>query len=166
LLKILFNGGEDADAIPLEYLENDQYYSLLAINAAYNLETQVLMDGYYYRTKRTSTSVCLSTSKPANRSKSVYHSKNTIRHKQPKLQERRQSSILKDMPHSDAILRILRMRKDREVPEFLRQEFERRNHPSAQTGDDVDNLVIKKTPSPESSEKKSASSSPGVTLTD
>lgn len=164
----MFNGGEDADAIPLDYLENDQYYSLLAINAAYNLETQVLMDGYHYRTKRSNSSVSLSiNNKPTNRSKSVYHSKNTIRHKEPKTQERRRSALV-DMPHADAILRILRMRNDRQVSEFLRQEFEKRNYTSVQAEDDVDSLLIKKTPSRESSNslKNRTPSPPGVTLTD
>jgi hypothetical protein len=125
------------------------------------------MDGYYYRTKRSNSSASLSINrKPTNRSKTVYHSKNTIRHKKPKAPERRQS-ILVDMPHADSILRILRMRKDRQVAEFLRQEFEKRNYPSSQVEDDVDSLLIKKTSSRESSSSLKRSASPsGVTLTD
>lgn len=126
------------------------------------------MDGYHYRTKGSSSSASLSiNSKPANRSKTVYHSKNTIRQKKPKTQERQRSTLV-DMPHADAILRILRMRNDDPVGEFLRQEFEKRNKSSSQTEDDIDNLLIKKTPSQESSSslKHHNASTSGVILTD
>lgn len=127
MLKILFNGGEDGDAIPLESLENAQYYSLLAINSAYRLDTLELMEGYQLSKRKSRSSLHLG-KKPANRSKTVYHSKNTIRHsKSAEKKEQHRKSTVVDMPHGDDILRILRMRQGRQVMEFLRQEFENRN---------------------------------------
>lgn len=129
MLKILFNGGEDGDAIPLENLEDEIYHSLLATNAAYNLETEQLIEEYKLCHHK-SRSVKL-TGKPADRSKTVYHSKNTIRHGKRqsiiKKDEHRRSSI--NTPTSDSILRMLRMRQGKNVVEFLKQEFEKRNSP-------------------------------------
>ncbi|RCH93711.1 hypothetical protein CU098_000183, partial [Rhizopus stolonifer] len=143
LLKIFFNGGEDGDAIPLETLENTQYYSLLSINAAYRLDTQTLMDGYSSAGQRTLSSTNLISKKPANRAKSVYHSRNTIRQSKrnsEKKKEARKSGI--DLPHGDAILRLLRMRQDKNVAEFLKQAFEKRNFASHAV---VDDLSVKET---------------------
>jgi hypothetical protein len=71
------------------------------------------------------------TGKPADRSRTVYHSKNTIRHGKHhsiiKKEENGRSSV--NTPNNDSILRMLRMRHGRNVVEFLRQEFEKRNSP-------------------------------------
>ncbi|CAO3646420.1 unnamed protein product [Cunninghamella echinulata] len=58
-------------------------------------------------------------------SKTVYHSKHTMVNK-PKSQ--RKSSIATDLPNSETILRILRMRPGKEVKDFLHNEFKRRNN--------------------------------------
>ncbi|KAI9486716.1 MAG: hypothetical protein EXX96DRAFT_604807 [Benjaminiella poitrasii] len=128
LLKILFNGGEDGDAIPLEELENEQYYSILAVNAAYHLSIEQLMNGYELSRQGSRTSMNLS-KKPANRSKSVYHSKNTIRQKKKVNEKKAQGkrATVVDLPHGDYILRILRMHHDQLVTNFLREEFKKRN---------------------------------------
>ncbi|KAI8975730.1 hypothetical protein BDF20DRAFT_977296 [Mycotypha africana] len=126
LLKILFNGGEDGDAVPLEKLENSQYYALLAINAAYNLETDQLMEAYNVAVKN-QLELKLRGGRKADRSKSVYHSKNTVRKR--KSNARKSASI--ELPNADTILRILRMRTGRKVRDFLHAEFERRNNPSS-----------------------------------
>lgn len=129
MLKILFNGGEDGDAIPLESLEDEIYHSLLATNAAYNLETDQLIEEYKLASQK-HRSLKLN-GKPSDRSKTVYHSKNTIRHRKRqsiiKKDEHRRSSV--NTPTSDSILRMLRMRQDRHVVEFLKKEFEKRNSP-------------------------------------
>lgn len=73
------------------------------------------------------------------------------------------------MPHGDDILRILRMRKDRQVVEFLRQEFENRNsRPSSKHHTtDSEHTVLPETPT----SLKDMSVPPtlpahGITLTD
>ncbi|CAO3703440.1 unnamed protein product [Rhizopus stolonifer] len=124
LLKILFNGGEDGDAVPLDKLENSQYYALLAINAAYNLETEKLIEGYN-STVKNQVEMKMRGGRKADRSKSVYHSKNTV--KKRKSATRKSASI--ELPNADTILRILRMRKGRQAKEFLHAEFQKRNHP-------------------------------------
>ncbi|CAO0801326.1 unnamed protein product [Mucor circinelloides] len=126
LLKVLFNGGEDGDAVPLDKLENSQYYALLAINAAYNLETEKLIEGYN-TTVKNQLELKLRGGRKADRSKSVYHSKNTVRKR--KSSARKSASI--ELPNSDTILRILRMRSGRQVRDFLHNEFEKRNNPTA-----------------------------------
>ncbi|KAI9485405.1 MAG: hypothetical protein EXX96DRAFT_513980 [Benjaminiella poitrasii] len=126
LLKILFNGGEDGDAVPLDKLENSQYYALLAINAAYNMDTDQLMEAYNAAVKNQS-ELKLRGGRKADRSKSVYHSKNTM--KKRKSSARKSASI--ELPNSDTILRILRMRPGKKVRDFLHNEFERRNNPTA-----------------------------------
>ncbi|KAF1804198.1 hypothetical protein V8B55DRAFT_1512014 [Mucor lusitanicus] len=169
LLKILFNGGEDGDAIPLESLENAQYYSLIAINSAYRLDTLELMQSYQLSKREPRSSLNIS-KKPANRSKTVYHSKNTIRQsKSTEKREHHRRSSVADMPHGDDILRILRMRKDRQVVEFLRQEFENRNsRPSSKHHTtDSEHTVLPETPT----SLKDMSVPPtlpahGITLTD
>jgi hypothetical protein len=103
-------------------LENTQYYSLLAINAAYYLDSLVLMEGYQISHQRDS--ITFTTHMPANRSKSVYHSKNTIKKK--KKEKRKHASIV-DLPQRDDILRILRMRHEQDVAVFLQNEFQKRN---------------------------------------
>ncbi|KAI7861970.1 hypothetical protein BDF14DRAFT_1737371 [Spinellus fusiger] len=124
LLKVLFNGGEDEDAVPLEILENSHYYSLLAINAAYNLETEELME-MYNTALSNQAQMRMQGGRKADRSKSVYHSRHTARRERP---ERKKPSI--DIPSSEAILRILRMRPGKHVREFLRTEFDKRNNPA------------------------------------
>lgn len=124
LLKILFNGGEDGDAVPLDKLENSQYYALLAINAAYNLETEKLIEGYN-STIKNQVEMKMRGGRKADRSKSVYHSKNTV--KKRKSATRKSASI--ELPNADTILRILRMRKERQAKDFLHAEFQKRNHP-------------------------------------
>ncbi|KAI8362653.1 hypothetical protein BD560DRAFT_484076 [Blakeslea trispora] len=146
LLKIFFNGGEDGDAIPLEVLENAQYFSLLSVNAAYHLDAQVLMDGYHQVGQRATLNTQMLNKKKTNRAKSVYHSKNTIRQKkrEEKKKEERKSGI--DLPHGDAILRLLRMRQDKNVAEFLKKAFEKRNLGSLSPKNVVDELDIKEPP--------------------
>lgn len=124
----MFNGGEDGDAVPLDKLENSQYYALLAINAAYNLETEKLIEGYNAALKN-QLELKLRGGRKADRSKTVYHSKNTIKKK--KSTARKSASI--ELPNSDTILRILRMRPGKQVRDFLHKEFERRNNPTAYT---------------------------------
>ncbi|CEP08882.1 hypothetical protein [Parasitella parasitica] len=133
LLKIMFNGGEDGDAIPLESLENAQYCSLLAVNSVYRLDTNVLMESFQLSKRLSGSSLDIGKT-PPNRSKTVYHSKNTMRHRKPP--ENRDQYSVSHLPHRDDILRILRMRKDRHAIEFLRQELEARNNncnPSSNT---------------------------------
>lgn len=87
----------------------------------------MLMEGYQMSHQRDSITF---NNKPANRSKSVYHSKNTIKHKKKKKEKTvtsRHSSIV-DLPQKDDILRILRMRHEHDVSIFLRNEFEKRNN--------------------------------------
>jgi hypothetical protein len=122
-LKILFNGGEDGDAIPLENLENPRYFKLLAINAAYHLSTKKLIE--YYKSE-IATSASTNVVIQADRSKSIYHSEHTVPNsKQPT--DGRTHPI--DLPDCDAILRILRLRHDRAAIDFLHKEFKRRNEP-------------------------------------
>ncbi|KAG1471384.1 hypothetical protein G6F56_002153 [Rhizopus delemar] len=123
LLKILFNGGEDADAVPLDKLENSQYYALLAINAAYNMETEELIQGYNHVVKNQA-EIKLRGGRKADRSRSVYKSKNTVKKKPVK------KSVSIELPNADTILRILRMRKDKQVRDFLHTEFQKRNYPT------------------------------------
>lgn len=107
-------------------MENSQYYALLAINAAYNLETEKLIEGYN-TTVKNQLELKLRGGRKADRSKSVYHSKNTVRKR--KSSARKSASI--ELPNSDTILRILRMRSGRQVRDFLHNEFEKRNNPTA-----------------------------------
>jgi hypothetical protein len=125
LLKILFNGGEDGDAVPLDKLESSQYYALLAINVAYNLETDQLLEIYHAAVKN-QVELKQRGGRKADRSKSVYQSKNTARKKKPK--QEATSSI--DLPSSDVVLRILRMRSGKTVRDFLRAEFDKRSNPA------------------------------------
>ncbi|CEP17674.1 hypothetical protein [Parasitella parasitica] len=131
LLKVLFNGGEDGDAVPLDKLENSQYYALLAINAAYNLETDKLIEGYN-TTVKNQLELKLRGGRKADRSKSVYHSKNTVKKRKS---GRKSASI--ELPNSDTILRILRMRSGKKVRDFLHSEFEKRNYPTSYVSDGV-----------------------------
>ncbi|KAG0169801.1 hypothetical protein DFQ30_003238, partial [Apophysomyces sp. BC1015] len=123
LLKVLFNGGEDSDAVPIDKLENSQYYALLAINVAYNLETDKLIESYNMVLKN-QLEMKMQGGRKADRSKSVYHSRHTARKRRA---DRKSASI--DLPSSETILRILRMRSGKQVKEFLRTEFEKRNNP-------------------------------------
>ncbi|RCI06704.1 hypothetical protein CU098_011502 [Rhizopus stolonifer] len=127
LLKVLFNGGEDGDAVPLDKLENSQYYALLAIN------TDQLIEGYN-NTVKNQLELKLRGGRKADRSKSVYHSKNTVRKRKST-----KKSVSIDLPNSDTILRILRMRTGKKVRDFLRAEFEKRNNPTAFMNLDEDN---------------------------
>ncbi|GAA5797543.1 hypothetical protein HPULCUR_002931 [Helicostylum pulchrum] len=126
LLKILFNGGEDSDAVSLDKLDSSQYFALLAINAAYNMETDKLIEGYN-TTVKNQLELKLRGGRKADRSKTVYHSKNTV--KKRKSSARKSVSI--ELPNSDTILRILRMRTGKQVRAFLHSEFEKRNNPPA-----------------------------------
>ncbi|KAI9334636.1 hypothetical protein BD770DRAFT_416074 [Pilaira anomala] len=133
LLKILFNGGEDSDAVSLDKLDSSQYYALLAINAAYNMETDKLIEGYN-TTVKNQLELKLRGGRKADRSKTVYHSKNTV--KKRKSTARKSVSI--ELPNSDTILRILRMRTGKQVRDFLHSEFEKRNNPPANINIDED----------------------------
>ncbi|KAI9023757.1 hypothetical protein CLU79DRAFT_803967 [Phycomyces nitens] len=128
LLKVLFNGGEDADAVQLETLENAQYYSLLAINVAYNLETEELIE-IYNTALNNQMELKLQGGAKADRSKSVYHSRHTAKHQKV---DKKAASI--DMPSSETVLRILRMRSGKRVRDFLRSEFDKRNNPPQPPG--------------------------------
>ncbi|KAI8973443.1 hypothetical protein BDF20DRAFT_960679 [Mycotypha africana] len=151
LLKVLFNGGEDGDAIPLETLENDEYYSLLAVNFVYYMDTHELMSSYKIaETAKLSTGKKAS-KKPPNRTKSVYHSRSTIRRKKVMNEAKNDSSTtaqlkvnqkeqyVANLPDADDILRILRMRQDADVAAFLNQEFNKRNDPT--TANDTSNSI-------------------------
>ncbi|CAO3615559.1 unnamed protein product [Cunninghamella echinulata] len=132
LLKILFNGGEDGDAIPLEKLENSQYYGLLAINVAYNMETDELFELYNTvigNQAELKQSGGTAGGRKADRSKSVYHSKNTVRKKRPIKKPAKIAANPLDLPNSEIILRILRMRHGKKVKEFLFDQFQKRKNP-------------------------------------
>ncbi|SAL95680.1 hypothetical protein [Absidia glauca] len=60
-----------------------------------------------------------------DRSKTVYHSKHTI----AKKQRSQRKTVATDLPSSEAILRVLRMRSGKPVRDFLHAEFEKRNRP-------------------------------------
>ncbi|KAI8098717.1 uncharacterized protein BX664DRAFT_354245 [Halteromyces radiatus] len=124
LLKILFNGGEDGDAVPLDRLENSSYHALLAINAAYAMETDKLME-IYNTVLKNQVAMKMRGGRKTDRSKTVYQSRHTIA-KKPKSQRK---SVAMDLPSSETILRILRMRSGKHVRDFLHTEFERRNQP-------------------------------------
>jgi hypothetical protein len=64
----------------------------------------------------------------ADRSKTVYHSRHTIKQKRRPPSTKR--TVAHDMPSSETILRILRMRPGKHVRDFIHAEFEKRNHPS------------------------------------
>ncbi|KAI8391683.1 uncharacterized protein BYT42DRAFT_204279 [Radiomyces spectabilis] len=147
LLKVLFNGGEDGDAVTLDKLENSQYYALLAINVAYNLETDQLIRAYHAALKN-QVELKMRGGRKADRSKSVYHSRNTVRKRKP---VRKSLSI--DLPNSETILRILRMRSGKHVREFLHAEFAKRNNPLSTT-------TPAATIAPTASSSTSASTSP------
>ncbi|CAO3590690.1 unnamed protein product [Absidia cylindrospora] len=125
LLKILFNGGEDGDAVPLDKLENSSYHGLLAINAAYNRDTETLMEEYNSVLKN-QVAMKMRGGRKTDRSKTVYHSKHTI----AKKRQSQRKVVATDLPSSEVILRILRMRSGKPVRDFLRAEFEKRNRPS------------------------------------
>ena len=108
----------------MDKLENSQYYALLAINAAYNLETEKLIEGYNNIVKN-QVEIKMRGGRKADRSKSVYHSKNTVRKRKS---ERKSASI--ELPNADTILRILRMRKSKAARDFLHAEFQKRNYPT------------------------------------
>ncbi|OAD78410.1 hypothetical protein PHYBLDRAFT_69648 [Phycomyces blakesleeanus NRRL 1555(-)] len=123
LLKILFNGGEDGDAVPIDRLETSQYYALLAINAAYNVDTETLIQDYHTVLKN-QVEMKMRGGRKADRSKTVYHSKHTVRRRKTD-----RKSVSMDMPSSETILRILRMRPGKHVQSFLHAEFEKRKNP-------------------------------------
>ncbi|KAG2181874.1 hypothetical protein INT44_008690 [Umbelopsis vinacea] len=126
LLKVLFNGGEDGDAVPIDKLENSQYYALLAINASYNMETETLIYEYQ-NVLRNQGDMKTRGGRKADRSKTVYHSRHTIKQKRRPPSTKR--TVAHDMPSSETILRILRMRPGKHVRDFIHAEFEKRNHP-------------------------------------
>ncbi|KAI8388415.1 uncharacterized protein BYT42DRAFT_510820 [Radiomyces spectabilis] len=122
LLKILLNGGEEGDGVPLEKLETSQYYALLAIKSAYYMDTDQLMQGYHSVLKN-QVEMKLRGGRKMDRSKTVYHSRHTI-----KKRKSQRKSVSPDLPNSETILRILRMRSGKNVREFLREEYEKRNN--------------------------------------
>jgi hypothetical protein len=107
-------------------LENSHYYALLAIKAAYNMETDELIEGYN-TTLRNQEALKMRGGRKADRSKTVYHSKHTVRKRKASTQKQASSYL----PNSDTILRILRMRTGKKVRDFLHAEFEKRNNPTA-----------------------------------
>lgn len=123
---MLFNGGEDGDAVPIDKLENSQYYALLAINAAYNMDTETLINEYQ-NVLRNQGDMKTRGGRKADRSKTVYHSRHTIKQKRRPPSTKR--TVAHDMPSSETILRILRMRPGKHVRDFIHTEFEKRNHP-------------------------------------
>ncbi|CEG75561.1 hypothetical protein RMATCC62417_10582 [Rhizopus microsporus] len=96
------------------------------INAAYNLETEQLIEGYNNIVKN-QVEMKLRGGRKADRSKSVYHSKNTAKKRKPSANRK---SVSIELPNADTILRILRMRKGRQVRDFLHTEFQKRNYPT------------------------------------
>ncbi|KAG2232103.1 hypothetical protein INT48_006780 [Thamnidium elegans] len=174
LLKIFFNGGEDGDAIPLESLENETYHALLAINVSYNLDTENLIQEYKLTYQKSSPRASWKlTAKRPDRSKTVYHSKHTIRHgRRNSIKKEEKSKCNLNELEGDAILRLLRMRHDRQAKDFLSQEFEKRN---GVPGGDVSELVVRdqlpESPTSLTDQQKENLShrtipSEGVTLTD
>ncbi|KAJ2961577.1 hypothetical protein NQZ79_g3174 [Umbelopsis isabellina] len=125
LLKVLFNGGEDGDAVPIDKLENSQYYALLAINAAYTMDTDTLILEYN-NVLRNQADMKTRGGRKADRSKTVYHSRHTIKQKKRPVSQKK---LPHDMPNSETILRILRMRTGKHVRDFIQAEFDKRNHP-------------------------------------
>lgn len=124
-MKVLFNGGEDGDAVPIDKLENSQYYALLAINAAYTMDTDTLILEYN-NVLRNQADMKMRGGRKADRSKTVYHSRHTIKQKKRPVSQKK---ISHDMPNSETILRILRMRTGKHVRDFIQAEFDKRNHP-------------------------------------
>lgn len=88
--------------------------------------TEELIEGYN-TTVKNQLELKLRGGRKADRSKTVYHSKNTV--KKRKSAARKSVSI--ELPNSDTILRILRMRTGKQVRDFLHSEFEKRNNPPA-----------------------------------
>lgn len=86
-----------------------------------------------------------------------------------KEQHNRKSTVV-DMPHGDDILRILRMRRGRDVVDFLRREFESRNscHQPKLDDTDIREPVIPETSSLSIEDTPGSPALPahGVTLTD
>lgn len=88
------------------------------------MSTEELIEGYN-TTVKNQLELKLRGGRKADRSKTVYHSKNTV--KKRKSSARKSVSI--ELPNSDTILRILRMRTGKQVRDFLHSEFEKRNNP-------------------------------------
>ncbi|KAG1220457.1 hypothetical protein G6F35_006694 [Rhizopus arrhizus] len=131
LLKILFNGGEDGDAISLEELECSEYYCLLSLNTVYHSSTDHLIH-LCQTAQKSNSAVSIKTNvqkqkQRTNRSKSVYYSKNTVNSK-PKDKDRVTLGV--DMLPIEYILRLLRMRREKSAIEFLHSEYEQRNNNS------------------------------------
>lgn len=97
------------------------------------METDKLIEGYN-TTVKNQLELKLRGGRKADRSKTVYHSKNTV--KKRKSTARKSVSI--ELPNSDTILRILRMRSGKQVRDFLHSEFEKRNNPPANINIDED----------------------------
>ncbi|KAI9266940.1 hypothetical protein BY458DRAFT_437538 [Sporodiniella umbellata] len=116
LLKILFNGGEDGDAIPLESLECNEYHSLQSLHSAYHSSTEHLIS-LYQKTQKTG--LCSNTQTTSKIQKlsdfCLYTDK--------------KSKTIKEDANSGKlpiqfILRLLRMRQDKEIILFLQSELE------------------------------------------
>jgi hypothetical protein len=104
----------------LDKLENSQYYVLLTNNAAYNMETKELIQVYNNIVKNR-TEIKMRGGSKTDRSKSVYKLKNIDKKKKSFMGGKK--SVYIDLPNADTILRILRMRKDKQVRNFDQQSF-------------------------------------------
>jgi len=120
LLKIFFNGGEDGDAVPITKLESSKYNELLFIRANYDKDATTLVDDYM--TAQNSKSK--TKTRGAARNKSIILSRNLGTIRQRKADKKRDAH---EVPHSEAILRLLRMRPGKQVKDFLKQEMEAKN---------------------------------------
>ncbi|RCI06748.1 hypothetical protein CU098_013112 [Rhizopus stolonifer] len=130
LLKVLFNGGEDGDAIPLEELECSEYYSLLSLNVIYHANTEHLIQLCQAASQETDSVVSLKTEesseKKTSRTKSVYYSKSTIRSSYRKPKKEKNRVVLP----TESVLRLLRMRHEKSAVDYLLHEYEKRNNSS------------------------------------
>ncbi|EIE87599.1 hypothetical protein RO3G_12310 [Rhizopus delemar RA 99-880] len=102
---------EYIDAVPLDNLEDSQYYALLAINTAYNMKAEELIQGYNNVVKN-QTEIKMRGGRKTDRSKSIYQSKNSIKKNKSLMGGKK--SVYIDLPNVDTILFILRMRKDKQ----------------------------------------------------
>ncbi|KAG1127773.1 hypothetical protein G6F38_013663 [Rhizopus arrhizus] len=91
------------------------------------METEELIQGYSNVVKN-QMEIKMREGRKADRSKSVYQSKNTVKKKKSFMGGKKSVSI--DLPNADTILRILRMRKDKQVRDFFHAEFQKRNYPT------------------------------------
>jgi hypothetical protein len=88
------------------------------------MDTEKLMEEYNSVLKN-QVAMKMRGGRKTDRSKTVYHSKHTI----AKKQRSQRKAVATDLPSSEAILRVLRMRSGKPVRDFLHAEFEKRNRP-------------------------------------